>query len=169
MCTFLRKTWNSGKLSWKGFLLQNQHANSQPPESRYAGAVFLMYLDMASPYPNQSPKTRFLTPILHPNITKQGRICHSILDRKIQMWYPMLIDRKLDDRYFVRWRAQLDLGLASCPRLGRPCVFPLLFPLTLVICLLHRSSTRSLRHLILSLKRIWLNMLQSRGSSGLMN
>ena len=40
-----------------------------------------MYLDMDSTYPNQAPKARFLTPILHPNITKQGRICHSILDR----------------------------------------------------------------------------------------
>lgn len=33
-------------------------------------------------YPNFAPKARFITPILHPNVTKQGRICHSILDRK---------------------------------------------------------------------------------------
>lgn len=92
-----------------------------------------MYLDMDSTYPNQAPKTRFLTPILHPNITKQGRICHSILDRMIHMRYQVLIDRKLDDRHFLRRCAELHLGVATCPGLGRPCVIPLLFPLTLGI------------------------------------
>lgn len=42
-----------------------------------------MYLDMESTYPAQAPKARFITPMLHPNITKQGRICHSILDRRL--------------------------------------------------------------------------------------
>jgi len=40
-----------------------------------------MFIDMDANYPNFAPKARFITPILHPNITKQGRICHSILDR----------------------------------------------------------------------------------------
>jgi len=53
-----------------------------PSDSSYAGGVFLLYLDAdPSIYPMSAPKVRMLTPILHPNISKQGRICHSILDR----------------------------------------------------------------------------------------
>lgn len=47
----------------------------------YAPGTFLMYIDMDAEYPAFAPKARFITPILHPNVTKQGRICHSILDR----------------------------------------------------------------------------------------
>ena len=36
---------------------------------------------MDADYPRFAPKARFMTPILHPNVTKQGKICHSILDR----------------------------------------------------------------------------------------
>jgi ubiquitin-protein ligase len=42
-----------------------------------------MYLDMESSYPASPPTARFITPILHPNVTKQGRICHSILDSSL--------------------------------------------------------------------------------------
>jgi ubiquitin-protein ligase len=47
----------------------------------YTEGTFLMYLDMDSRYPAFPPKARFVTPMLHPNITRQGKICHSILDR----------------------------------------------------------------------------------------
>ena len=53
----------------------------QPPDSTYTGGTYLLYLDMDEYYPRSPPKARFVTPILHPNINKHGRICHSILDR----------------------------------------------------------------------------------------
>ena len=60
-----------------------------------------MYMDMESSYPATAPKARFITPILHPNITKQGRICHSILDRTSPQ--RQLFDcRKLDYGYVMR-------------------------------------------------------------------
>lgn len=52
-----------------------------PADSTYAGGTYLLYLDMDNLYPRSAPKARFVTPILHPNINKHGRICHSILDR----------------------------------------------------------------------------------------
>ncbi|KAH0543131.1 hypothetical protein FGG08_002557 [Glutinoglossum americanum] len=51
----------------------------------YAPGAFMLYVDMGESYPRQPPNARFITPILHPNITKQGRICHPILDRE---WDP---------------------------------------------------------------------------------
>ena len=53
-----------------------------PPGSSYEGGVFLLYLHMEDQYPAFPPKARFCTPILHPNINRHGRICHSILDSK---------------------------------------------------------------------------------------
>src|SRR5437762_13575660 len=40
-----------------------------------------MFLDLGSNFPQVAPNARFITPILHPNISKQGRVCHSIIDR----------------------------------------------------------------------------------------
>ncbi len=53
-----------------------------PPDSPYSNGSFLLYLHMEDNYPAFPPKGRFCTPILHPNINRHGRICHSILDRK---------------------------------------------------------------------------------------
>ena len=53
-----------------------------PPDSSYESGVFLLYLHMEAQYPAFPPKARFCTPILHPNINRHGRICHSILDSK---------------------------------------------------------------------------------------
>lgn len=53
-----------------------------PPDSPYSNGTFLLYLHMEDDYPAFPPKGRFCTPVLHPNINRHGRICHSILDRE---------------------------------------------------------------------------------------
>jgi ubiquitin-protein ligase len=52
-----------------------------PLDSLYAGGTFLMYVDLSNKYPTFAPEAFFITPLLHPNVTRQGRICHSILGR----------------------------------------------------------------------------------------
>jgi ubiquitin-protein ligase len=52
-----------------------------PPESPYSTGTFLLYLHMDNQYPTFAPKGRFVTPIHHPNINRNGRVCHSIFDR----------------------------------------------------------------------------------------
>ncbi|KIX92666.1 uncharacterized protein Z520_11695 [Fonsecaea multimorphosa CBS 102226] len=49
--------------------------------SAYAKAAFVLYLDMGKDYPRKAPIARFVTPILHPNVNRHGRICHPTLDR----------------------------------------------------------------------------------------
>lgn len=41
-----------------------------PPASPYATGTFELYIEMGDGFPRQAPSARFLTPVLHPNITK---------------------------------------------------------------------------------------------------
>ncbi|KAL5320182.1 hypothetical protein ACEPPN_010983 [Leptodophora sp. 'Broadleaf-Isolate-01'] len=56
-----------------------------PPDSPYANGTFLLYIELGQDFPRRPPSARFITPILHPNITKHGRVCHPIFDRE---WTP---------------------------------------------------------------------------------
>ncbi|PMD22611.1 hypothetical protein NA56DRAFT_644802 [Hyaloscypha hepaticicola] len=56
-----------------------------PPDSPYANGTFLLYIEMGVDFPRRPPSARFITPMLHPNITKHGRVCHPIFDRE---WTP---------------------------------------------------------------------------------
>ncbi|PQE20961.1 Ubiquitin-conjugating enzyme E2 N protein [Rutstroemia sp. NJR-2017a BBW] len=58
-----------------------------PPESPYAGGIFWLHIRYPPLYPKHAMQVRFLTPIYHPNVTAQGEICMSILDRD---WSPIL-------------------------------------------------------------------------------
>ncbi|KAF3934009.1 hypothetical protein ABW19_dt0200005 [Dactylella cylindrospora] len=52
-----------------------------PSGSKYQNGTFVLFLDMTDDYPRKAPEARFLTPIMHPNINKHGRVCHEILDQ----------------------------------------------------------------------------------------
>jgi len=52
-----------------------------PKGSLYEDGVFELYMDFPSDYPSKPPTVRFITEMRHCNIARQGRICHSILDR----------------------------------------------------------------------------------------
>ncbi|KAF3920677.1 hypothetical protein ABW21_db0207610 [Orbilia brochopaga] len=52
-----------------------------PDASNYAQGTFVMFLDMIDDFPRKAPAARFITPIIHPNVNKHGRVCHAILDQ----------------------------------------------------------------------------------------
>lgn len=51
-----------------------------PPETPYEYGLFDFYINFGEGYPGKAPEMRFLTPIEHSNITKNGRICHPIFN-----------------------------------------------------------------------------------------
>ena len=53
-----------------------------PPGSPCWGGTFLLHIDTGENFPIRAPTVRFLVPVLHPNVSKQGRICHPIFDRE---------------------------------------------------------------------------------------
>ncbi|THH31004.1 hypothetical protein EUX98_g3179 [Antrodiella citrinella] len=54
---------------------------SAPEGSPYAGGTFLAYVAFGDDYPQTAPEVRFITPILHPNINRHGKVCHAVFDR----------------------------------------------------------------------------------------
>jgi len=52
-----------------------------PDATPYRNSTFVLYAHFPVDYPRSPPEIRFLTPILHCNVSPYGRVCHSILDR----------------------------------------------------------------------------------------
>jgi ubiquitin-conjugating enzyme E2 A len=50
-----------------------------PPNTPYEEGVFDMQLTFDSDYPVKAPSVKFLTPMFHPNIYRDGKICVDIL------------------------------------------------------------------------------------------
>ena len=46
-----------------------------PQESPYQGGLYNLTVDIPDRYPFEPPRVRFITPIYHPNIDSDGRIC----------------------------------------------------------------------------------------------
>ena len=63
-----------------------------PDSTPYKGFYFDISIIYPSMYPFKPPKVMFLTPILHPNVTKEGVICLSILK---DSWSPLLSTRTI--------------------------------------------------------------------------
>uniref|UniRef100_A0A0M3HTW0 E2 ubiquitin-conjugating enzyme n=2 Tax=Ascaris TaxID=6251 RepID=A0A0M3HTW0_ASCLU len=58
-----------------------------PPGSPYEGGLFYLTVRFPTDYPFKPPKIAFTTPIYHPNINRDGRICMDILRGQ---WSPAL-------------------------------------------------------------------------------
>ncbi|KAL7301155.1 hypothetical protein TKK_0006127 [Trichogramma kaykai] len=50
-----------------------------PHSSPYEGTLFEMELEIPDRYPFVPPRLKFVTPVYHPNIDNQGRICMDLL------------------------------------------------------------------------------------------
>ncbi|CAL9097841.1 unnamed protein product, partial [Musa textilis] len=63
-----------------------------PPDSPYAGGVFLVTIHFPPDYPFKPPKVSFRTKVFHPNINSNGSICLDILK---EQWSPALTISKV--------------------------------------------------------------------------
>eukprot|EP00027_Filamoeba_sp_ATCC50430_P002257 CAMPEP_0168551260 /NCGR_PEP_ID=MMETSP0413-20121227/6075_1 /TAXON_ID=136452 /ORGANISM="Filamoeba nolandi, Strain NC-AS-23-1" /LENGTH=211 /DNA_ID=CAMNT_0008581769 /DNA_START=95 /DNA_END=730 /DNA_ORIENTATION=- len=59
----------------------------KPSDGLYSGATFTFVIDIPNTYPYDPPKATCITPVYHPNINDQGKVCLNILR---QEWMPVL-------------------------------------------------------------------------------
>lgn len=64
---------------WKAFIYG-------PDDTAWEGGVFRLTMKFPDEYPNKPPVVKFLTPMFHPNIYEDGKICLDILQNQ---WSPM--------------------------------------------------------------------------------
>ena len=75
----------------------------------YAGGAWRLQIKFPTDYPDRAPTVHFVTPILHLNVNREGRVCHSVLDRDyypelpmpflLQMLVQMLVVPDADDPF----------------------------------------------------------------------
>ncbi|UJR14867.1 hypothetical protein I4U23_001852 [Adineta vaga] len=58
-----------------------------PNSDIFKESAFQIEMKLTNRYPFEPPEVRFLTPIYHPNITKDGKFCHALLMRTAR-WKP---------------------------------------------------------------------------------
>eukprot|EP00730_Choanoeca_flexa_P003452 TRINITY_DN11416_c3_g2_i2.p1 TRINITY_DN11416_c3_g2~~TRINITY_DN11416_c3_g2_i2.p1 ORF type:complete len:235 (+),score=37.03 TRINITY_DN11416_c3_g2_i2:234-938(+) len=67
-----------------------------PPDSIFTGGCFKAELKFPEDYPFSAPEMKFQTPLYHPNIYQDGRVCISIL-------HPPGVDEMSGERPEERW------------------------------------------------------------------
>ena len=74
-------------LDWEGIIFG-------PESSPYQGGIFKFEMKFPKEYPNKPPKLQFITPLFHPNIYTDGKVCISILHEGVDEFnYESVADR----------------------------------------------------------------------------
>ncbi|KZC09366.1 PREDICTED: ubiquitin-conjugating enzyme E2 T-like [Dufourea novaeangliae] len=69
-----------------------------PHGSAYIGAIFELEIDIPEQYPFEPPRVTFKTPVYHPNIDNNGRICMDLLNMPPKgSWKPTISLQNLLD------------------------------------------------------------------------
>ena len=65
-----------------------------PPDTPFEGAILNALLEFPIEYPNKPPQFKFITPLFHPNVYTDGKVCISILHEGIDVTgYENIADR----------------------------------------------------------------------------
>lgn len=59
------------------------------PHLMYHGGTFHIVVTLPDDYPSAAPVLRFATPVFHVNVSRDGRCCHSLLDRDYASEMPL--------------------------------------------------------------------------------
>lgn len=57
-----------------------------PPDTPFEGALIKATMEFPNDYPSKAPLFKFITPIFHPNIYPDGKVCISILHEGVDEW-----------------------------------------------------------------------------------
>jgi ubiquitin-protein ligase len=92
-----------------------------PQGTAYEGGIFDFYISFGEGYPGKAPEMRFLTPISHPNVTQNGKICNPIFNTNyttetsireiLNNVYALLLNQDFDDYVVSNLNITLSLDM----------------------------------------------------------
>tara|TARA_E500000178_G_C16844060_1_gene671972 strand:+ start:288 stop:767 length:480 start_codon:yes stop_codon:yes gene_type:complete len=91
-----------------------------PPETFYEGGIFKGTIEFPKEYPNKAPKLKFVTPMHHPNIYKDGNVCISILHEGIDQYGYESVNERWNPSQSVSTVLMSILSMLGYPNFDSP-------------------------------------------------
>ena len=91
-----------------------------PPETFYEGGLFKGKMTFPSNYPIRAPDLKFTTPLYHPNIYKDGKVCISILHEGEDQYGYESVNERWNPSHGVNTVLLSILSMLGCPNFESP-------------------------------------------------
>ena len=91
-----------------------------PPDTIFEGAVIKACIEFPKEYPNKAPQFKFITPLYHPNVYTDGKVCISILHEGIDEFGYESISERWNPSQSVNCILISILSLLSSPNFDSP-------------------------------------------------
>lgn len=91
-----------------------------PPDSIYEGGIFEGYLKFPINYPNSPPKLVFKTPLFHPNVYQDGKVCISILNEGVDPYGYENISERWSPSHSVESIMMSIISMLASPNIDSP-------------------------------------------------
>lgn len=91
-----------------------------PPDTVFEGAVIQAEIEFTQEYPNKAPMFKFITPMFHPNIYKDGKVCISILHEGVDQFGYEHISERWNPSQSVNTILMSIISMLSSPNFESP-------------------------------------------------
>ena len=91
-----------------------------PPDTIFEGAIIKAFIEFPKEYPNKAPQFKFITPLYHPNVYTDGKVCISILHEGIDEFGYESISERWNPSQSVNSILISILSLLSSPNFDSP-------------------------------------------------
>ena len=90
------------------------------PDTIFEGAIIKAIIEFPKEYPNKAPQFKFITPLYHPNVYIDGKVCISILHEGIDEFGYESISERWNPSQSVNSILISILSLLSSPNFDSP-------------------------------------------------
>ena len=91
-----------------------------PPDTPFEGALINATMEFPNEYPTKAPLFKFTTPMFHPNIYPDGKVCISILHEGVDEWGYEHISERWNPSQSINSVLMSIISMLSSPNFESP-------------------------------------------------